>query len=474
MDILPLGTEGIEKIHQNSLKVLRETGIRLGHAGARHLLEASGAIVDHESEVVKLPEGLVLDAIHNAPHIIQLNGRNGSSCILGKGNCYNGSADNKLNVLDYSTKEIRKATYQDVIDFACIAEALPGLSIVVPSAYANDFHLGELYTFEALFTHTSKHCQIAPMSLSEVEMFYQIAQITAKAVNISPETTISLYVSTITPLCLDEETSNIIIFAAEHGIPLITLSGPITGITSPITLAGTLTIQNAENLFLITLAQLYKPGTPIVYGATMHIGDMRTGGLTIGGTAEYPMLSSSTSQLAKYYNIPSYTPIHNIVDYRISSQQASAMKMLACVIAHGSGLDFTIGSGFFAPMITSFEQLVIDEALWRVVHKFFNGIEINKDTLALDTIQKVGPGGHYLTTEHTLSCLGQYRKSQQDVLGKVRLSEKGDGLFEAAHEVVNQIRNNRRITVSSEVNIELQTYIQEMRRADAADKKLAK
>jgi trimethylamine--corrinoid protein Co-methyltransferase len=471
MDILPLGTEGIERIHQNSLKVLRETGIRLRHAGARHLLEASGAIVDHESEIVKLPEGMVLDAIHTAPHIIQLNGRDGSSCTLGKGYCYNGSADNKLNVFDYSTKEIRKATYQDVTDFACIAEALPGLSIVVPSAYANDFpsHLSELYTFEALFTHTSKHCQIAPMSLSEVEMFYQIAQITAKAVNLSPETTISLYVSTISPLGLDEETSNIIIYAAEHRIPLITLAGPITGVTSPLTLAGTLTIQNAENLFLITMAQLYKPGTPIVYGATMHIGDMRTGGLAIGGSAEYPMLSSSTSQLAKYYNLPSYTPIHNLVDYRISSQQASAMKMLAYVIAHGSGLDFTIGSGFFAPMITSFEQLVIDEALWNIVHKYFTGIEVNKDTLALETIQKVGPGGHYLTTEHTLRWLGQYRKSQQDVLGKVRLSEKGDGLLEAAHEVVNQIRNKRRSTVSSEVNTELQTYIQETRRAHATN-----
>jgi trimethylamine--corrinoid protein Co-methyltransferase len=176
----------------------------------------------------------------------------------------------------------------------------------------------------------------------------------------------------------------------------------LAGAMAPVTLAGTLTQQNAEALMGITLTQLVKPGAPVVYGAFTSNVDMRTGSPAFG-TPEYSKAAQASGQLARRYGLPlrsSNVTSSCVVDAQ--STYESAMSLWAAISGHANIIVHAAG-WLEGGLTASFEKLVIDAEMLQMMAEYLRPIEVNEDTIALDAIAEAGAGGHFFGVDHTLS-----------------------------------------------------------------------
>jgi trimethylamine--corrinoid protein Co-methyltransferase len=209
----------------------------------------------------------------------------------------------------------------------------------------------------------------------------------------------------VSPLHLDTSVTGILIEWCRRGLPVVLSSAPMAGSTSPMTLAGSLTQLNAEQLSGIVLTQLVRPGTPVLAGYIPGVADMRTGGY-LGGAVEFGMMQAGAAQLAHFYRVPIYGS-GGMSDSKIPDAQAGYEKMATLLLAAMGGCNYihhTVG------MVTnmsavSLEQAVIDDEMVGMAMRVLRGIEVTGDTLAVQAIQRTGPGGHYLMDAHTMQFM---------------------------------------------------------------------
>jgi len=199
----------------------------------------------------------------------------------------------------------------------------------------------------------------------------------------------------------------ILLELSQRGIPLIIGSEPQAGTTAPVTLAGTCLLQNAEALAGITLAQLVNPGTPVIMGAVGSISDMRTGAYA-SGAVELGIINVVAVQMSQYYGIPLYCT-GGMSDAKMSDVQVGYEKSLQLLqVALAGGNYIHDAAGLLDHCLTiSYEQYVLDNEMCGMVARSLEGVSFSPETLALDLIDKVGPGGHYLGERHTLDFLAR-------------------------------------------------------------------
>ena len=215
------------------------------------------------------------------------------------------------------------------------------------------------------------------------------------------------HVNPVSPLTFDKrQTSSFLIFA-KLGLPIHFGSEVQAGATGPATLAGVLVQQNAENLSGIVIAQLAaetsspKRRPPIIYGTISTIMDMRTASPVLGNP-ECALINVASAQIAHYYGLPSRGTGEG-ADSKIPDIQAgyeTCLTLLASALA-GHNYIFAVGGLEPGVLAISYEKIVLDNDLIGMVMRVLEGIDISDDTLALDIIDKVGPGGHYLALDHT-------------------------------------------------------------------------
>jgi trimethylamine--corrinoid protein Co-methyltransferase len=182
-------------------------------------------------------------------------------------------------------------------------------------------------------------------------------------------------------------------------MPIFVCSCPLTGATSPVTLAGTLVQSNAEFLAGALMVQLTNPGNPVIYATSPVTLNMKTGSPQLA--IEYGMMLVGIAKLAKYYGIPS--SVYGFgSDSKTLDEQAAFEKVFSLVCAASAGANMITGLGALDTDITqSFEQLLIDCELLGIVRRLLSGISVNEEKLAVDLISKVGPRGQYIKEEHT-------------------------------------------------------------------------
>jgi trimethylamine--corrinoid protein Co-methyltransferase len=175
----------------------------------------------------------------------------------------------------------------------------------------------------------------------------------------------------------------------------------IAGATGPTTLAGTLALQNAEILAGIALTQLVRAGTPVVFSGSSSNADMRSGGLSIG-SPEMAINTAATAQMGRFYNLP-VRGGGAISDAKLPDAQAAFESMMSLLMAQVSGINFVLHSAGILESYScmSYEKFVIDDEICGMVKRIKKAYAVNADTLALDVIKAVGPGGHYLDQDHT-------------------------------------------------------------------------
>ncbi|MBC7250216.1 MAG: trimethylamine methyltransferase family protein [Anaerolineae bacterium] len=401
----PLSEADVQRIHEASLTVLERTGVKVELAEALELFRSAGAEVD--GNIVRIPRALVEDAVDRAPSRVVLCGREEKhDLVLEDRRVYLGTGGAALTVVDLDTQEARPARLQDVADIARLVDALENIHFYLRPVVAQDVPqaLLDVNKYYAALTNTTKHVMASAYSVSSAREVIEMASLIAGSEEALRERPIISFITSwmISPLHFATETTQVLAEVVRRRIPVVLGSAPMAGSTSPVTLAGTLVQINAEELAGVVFAQLLSPGAPLLYGAVPSMADMRTGSY-VGGGVEFGMLNAAAAQLAQFYELPLYNSA-GLTDSKEPDIQAGYEKAFSVLQAALVGANFIHhAAGMLESMrAVAYEQYVIDNEILGMAMRAVRGIEVNDETLAVEVIDRVGPGGHFLAEKHTI------------------------------------------------------------------------
>ena len=401
----------INRIHDASIDLLKTTGIKFNEVEALEIFKHHGVKVD--GNVVFLREIDVLKALETAPHQFVIHARNPANDVAvgnnklvlvpGYGAPYMVSVDGsrrKGALDDYINlcKLVQTSKYLDVNGFLMIEPA------DIPS---NKAHLDMMYSN---MVFCDKPFMGSPLSRqSAIDAIEMAAILWGGKENIRNKPIMISNINSLSPLQYSGEMAASLIEFARIGQPCVIAALIIAGLTGPVTMAGALTIQNAEILAGITLAQLVNPGCPVVYGSTSLPMDMLSGAISIGAP-ELSQFVAATAQLARFYRVPSRSG-GSLTDAQFPDIQAGMESALVLSAAVRSGVNFILHScGILGSYLSmSYEKFLLDEELCGMFKKLLKPIEVTDDTISLDTIKEAGIGGLYVTHNKTLErCRTEY------------------------------------------------------------------
>lgn len=402
-----LSVEEIKKIDETSKEILEETGVKVYSANALKIYEKAGCKIDYEKEIVKIPVKLVEKCIKSSPPEFKLYNRDRESYLdFGKNLGYCASGHNAIYVLDLETLERRSSTKEEVGNFAKISDALENIHLVGVEAMPQDVSpkASILHAIDAVVNNTAKHIFYSPENVNEVRASIEMLKTIIDGESLQKTPVGICQLSPISPLTWSQGTIEGVMETAETGLPLCFLPQPYCGVTSPITLAGTLVTNNAETLSGLVLSQLVNEGAPMIYGAAWTTFEMNKGAVLIG-TPERCLLSIGGAQIAKYYNLPSQCIAFD-TDSNIYDEQNGFEKIFNVIATLQSGINLIVNAGMFSTgMTVSYEQLIVDEEIAAFVYRYLKGIEVNNETLSKEVINKVGQHNNYMMEPDTMKYI---------------------------------------------------------------------
>jgi trimethylamine--corrinoid protein Co-methyltransferase len=398
-----LSTEQIEQIHLATLEVLERTGVQITHPRALELLHGAGARV--EGDRVHIPGWLVEDAIRKAPSRVVLGRRDGQRAVFLEGDkVWFGPSLDCIDYLDPISGERSRFTSEHCRITATVADALPNYTWVMTIGMADDVppDVADRVIARQVLTYCEKplvFCCKDVNSTRDIYEMYLLAAGSEERFRQAP--TCVHYSEPISPLLYYDPAVEKILFCAEKGIPLINYPAPQGGSTAPATFAGEIVQGSAESLSGLVLAQLVRPGAPFIYGAFATVMDMKTTVFSYGAP-EMSLMVAAMAQMAQYYRLPFFGTA-GCSDAKFPDAQAAAEAAFSCLSSALSGANLVHDSGWLDHgSVASPAYIVLVNEVLSMVNQFVRGVPVNDDTLALDIIDHVGPGGHYLQEEHTL------------------------------------------------------------------------
>lgn len=398
-----LTEEQVQKIHDQTIRILEEIGLEFEYDPAVEVFRKEGLKV--EGHRVYFTREFIESKVKLAPAEFTLHARNPERNVVCGG-------DNIIYMPGYGAPFIhevdgtrRKTTMQDYENFAKLAGAsknlhMTGGTMAEPQDVPDEIrHLRMLYSS----IKNSDKCFMGSAEGKErAEDSIEIAaQLFGGRDVIKEKPALICLVNSLTPLKYDERMLGALMAYAEAGQAVVIASLVMAGSTGPAALAGTLSLQNAEVLAGIALAQSINPGTPVVYGSTSALSDMQSGSLSIGNP-ECALFISASAQLARYYGVPSRSG-GGLNDSKIVDAQAGYESMMTLMAASVTGINFVLHTAGILQyfMAMSYEKFIMDDEMAGMLLQYTKGYTFDEDGLAFDTIAKVGPGGHYLTQKHT-------------------------------------------------------------------------
>lgn len=455
-----LSPDSVTAIQNASLRVLERLGVKVVDPGVRSLLQEAGAAVS--GDIVRLPEKLVIDALSKSPPAVTFYSRDGGKISSQDGYGYHSPAPSAIAIME-SGGGRRQSTFDDVVNLTRLADALPGIDFISPPAIAQDCPAAYtgVRTAEAVFCNTNKFCLAFPLNLGEAYSWLAMAESAAgSARQLQEKPTIGFAISPISPLVLAKETSDILMAGLEHGIPIVTVPGGMTGATTPYSLAGTLVVDHAEALLVVTIAQIIRPSNPCVLGLATATMDMRSGNISLG-KPERTLILNAVTPLAHAWGLPGYAPA-GLTDSFGLDIQAGAEKMMSLLTHLQSGLEFGAGAGRYeGGLTTSLEGLLIDHELLQMARRHMQGIRVDEDTLAEAAITRVGPAGNFLSDAHTVRHLRSDEYAPLQLFNRRPKSSGGFLVSEVAHQKAAEILAKNLSPVTEAQQVEYQQIIHE-------------
>jgi trimethylamine--corrinoid protein Co-methyltransferase len=427
----------LERIHSSTSRVLEETGVRIDEENALKLLGDAGATVDFKRKIVKIPASLIEELIKKARKCVKLCGRNPRHDLtLGEGKVHIMTGSTGTRVLDMDTGEVRPSTKKDVAESARLADALENFHIYSVMVDALDYpdEIMGLEEIDAMFSNTEKHIDTgATSTIGARDSIRMAAAVAGGFEELRKRPIIDFMQTPVSPLILDKGNTEGILECAKHEVPIIVLDMAQAGGTSPVTIAGTLSVVNAEVLSGMLIAYLTNPNVPLIYGTSSIVLNMKNlSGSSIFGLIEDGLIASGAAQLAKYYGFPS------LVNATFAAWSGFDNWQLGFgMLPSLPKTDILYDGGLIENAMTlSYEAMVISNEIAGMVFRGMKGIEVNEETLAEDVIHKVGPGGSFLTERHTLEYL---RKEIfiAEIFDKLNMNDIREAAKEKAKHLLN-------------------------------------
>lgn len=394
----------LEEIHLAALEILRRTGVRVDEAEARRLLQEAGCTVT-DGSLVRFPAAVVEQALGKAPSRIVLCDRTGEPHAFLEGHrCYFGTGSDLPNTLDLETGERRPSLLSDVGNAARLVDALPHLDFVMSMALPSDVppQTSDRHAFLAMVENTVKPIVFTAWDEEGVADILAMAEAVAGGPEeLALRPFLLAYLEPSSPLRHSESALRKLLRMADRGLPFVYAPGPLEGATAPVTPAGSLAMACAEVLSGLVIAQLRRPGTPFVWGSGSGPLDMRTMVGVYAGP-EFMLHCMAMAELAHfYYHLPVWG-FAGCSDSKQPDLQAGVESALWILWAALSGANLVHDVGYIESGLTcSYEMIVIGDEVIGLVRRLLRGIEINPETLALEAIHQVGPGGNFLKSPHT-------------------------------------------------------------------------
>lgn len=400
-----LTQEQVERIHEASLEILENVGLLVRNQRARDILRNHGAIVDSETLVVKFPRQIVEQYRRDFPPTFSFMARDPaydrvipdhSPLIL--------TGSSAPNIIDPVTGYERRATSEDLARISHLINALPGYDVFSISTLADDAPPGQfsLSRFYPSIKNTVKPVR-ANTPPEEAQDMLQLVYMIAggeSAFRDHPFVTFH-YCPVVSPLTMDFDSTEDLIFFKEQGLPSYFSIVPNAGLTSPLTMVGTLAQNNAEFLAAAVLSQMIDPGSELIYSTLPTVADMRTGAYS-PGAIETGILHMGCAQMAHYYDVPSGGYI-GLTNAKINDAQSGYETGMSVTAGLLGGVDiFNMGGLLDALMAFDFAKAVIDNDIALMLKRIRRGFEFSEENLAIDLIKEIGPAGMFADSEHTL------------------------------------------------------------------------
>ena len=400
-----LSADQVAEIRAATLHVLEMVGVHFPSEHALSVFAEHGAQVDPKSQIVRFSADLVLEAMSHAPRTYTLSGRaEGTDLILDGTSSYFSTDGSGTKTVDLETGEHRSSRKDDVAMMAHVADYLSSISFYWPIVSAQDYgRVAPLHELDASFNNTVKHIQSATIIGKKIAHYsLRMAEVIAGGrMEMRAHPPLSCLVCTIAPLSQDKEGIEGAMVFAEAGVPVGFMAMPNIGSTSPATTGGALVIGNAEVVSAMVLMQLVAPGSPVFHSLLASVMDPRSGNY-IASLSEKYLCNAAAVQLAHDWGVPALAGAFSVDCPEPASWQLGRDSVYTSLLTPLAGADMVEGLGLLqAATLLLPEQIIYDDEIYHTHRVLMEGIDTSADKLALDVIETVGPGGHFLGQKHT-------------------------------------------------------------------------
>jgi trimethylamine--corrinoid protein Co-methyltransferase len=400
-----LERETIERVVAEAYELLWNPGVRIHSDEALGLLADAGATVDSEARVAQIPAELARQAVESAPSSFHLYDASGEPVVhYGDDDVQFDPGSAAIHILDHSEVGSRPPVTADFVRYIKLAEVLPELDAVSTALVCADVpeSMADLYRLYLVLRYAVKPVVTGAFAVETWSVMHDLLVAVAGSAEALAEKPLAVFdVCPSPPLLWSEITCQNLMDCARAGVPAELVSMPLAGATGPATLVGSVVQHAAENLSGLTIHQLARAGSPIVWGGSPAAFDMRTG-TTPMGAIETLMMDCAYAQVGKYLDLPTHAYM-GMSDAKIVDGQAGLESGIGTIMAALAGINMVSGAGMMDfESCFSLEKLVIDHEIIGMARRLIRGMDCSEDPFATAIIQQVGHKGNFLATKHTV------------------------------------------------------------------------
>jgi trimethylamine--corrinoid protein Co-methyltransferase len=453
-----------DRIHESTIKILSETGVRVETDLGRDYLKKAGAEVDENTKVVRIPRKLLEDSLQAVPKKFSLGARRpGWDLGMNEGNCSLLIDGSGIEVIDHRTREKRPSLSSDWFDATRVIDAIDEFGVywgMVTQSDVGDSLPETIKHWIQIFKNFSKHVQDGSSTSSESAWLLEILQtVFGDKETIKKTNPFSFLVCPLSPLIIEGKETDAYLATKGYQIPIAVMPMPLMGGTGPGNMISMNILGNCEVLAMLCLVQAADPGTPFIWAPALAVMNPRTG-MYSAGAIENALLSSAATEMGRYYGLPVIGEGGGTDTY-VPGIQAGYERAMSSVIGTLSWPDLLVGPGLLGgSLILSLEQLVIDVEMFRMSRQAHRGIPTHDETWLEEVIQKVGPGGNFLGEKSTRKFMrsGEWlipRLGVHDTEQSWERSGRKDVLDEAREIVDHILKTHKPLPLDDHVQKEL-------------------
>ena len=452
-----LSSDEIRRIHETALRVLEQVGVVVNSPTVAKLLVDDGCSASKDGKRMLMAEEVVVAALAKAPKSILLASRDGNHDMrIPSEKLHATNGGEGVYVMDLVTGETHSPTSEDVRRFFVLSDSLPQTDFCWPMVGAQDAppRLKGLVETKIGYESTSKHIQSAAADLTEARNIVQLTSILSGGLeNLAKRPIWSAVQCPISPLIFEEGLVEAQAELARAGIPVISMSAAVAGMTAPATIAGTVTQITAENLASLVITQAASKGAPWIFSSDSVPGNLKTGSIDYGALESH-LMRTAAGQMARFYGLPCMVAGLGIEG---SSLLLGRPRDGVPIAALGALVPSDLGSGFGGldeAAGASYEQLLVDAWVWDAAKEFVRGFSTDEAAISFETIRDAGLDGNFLGKRHTLARFKQEFTSvtnpETSIYGGSDSEPRGTLVKKAKDEVGRILAQERKPLVTKE------------------------